>query len=119
MSGIDAVPPNVVHNRAGKFTDDPVKNVPQFPDRRVKNAFAEPNSRIGVQLNPNQNAPAADSFDLIKEINARDPKKYKLDEIRPKKQVRVTAPGVNQARTMELVKKNREEFRRSLVDIIM
>jgi hypothetical protein len=106
-------------NKASKYTEDPVKNLPQFAERRIKSVFNEPNTRIDVQINPNQNAPGSDSFDLIREINARDPKKYRLDEIKPRKQVRVNAPGINNVKTMELVKRNREEFRRSLVDIIM
>ncbi len=47
-----------------------------------------------------------------------DPKKYKLDEIKPKKQVKINAND-NLNKKSEFIKKNREDFRRSIVDIIM
>jgi len=56
---------------------------------------------------------------LIKEINSKDPRKYRLlNEVRTKKQVKLNS-AENSIKSAENAKKNREEFRRSLVDIIM
>ena len=47
-----------------------------------------------------------------------DPKKYRLEELKPRKQVKINVPD-NGLKNTEHLKKNREEFRKSLVDIIM
>ena len=47
-----------------------------------------------------------------------DPKKYKLVDIKSKKSSK-TAVVDNTAKNSEFIKRNREEFRRSIVDIIM
>lgn len=72
MSGIDTALPNLDsnHRKAGKYTEDPVKNLPQFAEKRIKPAFTEPSTKVDVQINPNQNPTGQESFDLIKEINA-------------------------------------------------
>ena len=69
MSGIDTMP-NINHRQSGKYTEDPIKNLPQFAEKRVKQKFSEPSTKVDVQINPNQNAVGQDSYDLIKEINA-------------------------------------------------
>jgi hypothetical protein len=74
MSGIDAIP-NVNMRKAGKNTEDPVKNLPQFGEKRVKQKFIESYNRLDVQINPNVNPVGQESFDLIKEINASNKKK--------------------------------------------
>lgn len=48
-----------------------------------------------------------------------DPKKYRIDELKPKKQVKLSPIEPNSIKNNELIKRNREDFRRSLVDIIM
>ena len=47
-----------------------------------------------------------------------DPKKYKLDDIKSKKSSKQTAVE-SSAKNSDFIKRNREDFRRSIVDIIM
>ena len=70
MSGIDTLP-NIPHRNGGKFTEDPIKNLPQFADKRVKQPFSEPSTKVDVQIDPNQNSIGVESYDLVREINAR------------------------------------------------
>lgn len=62
--------PSINQRKAGKYTEDPLKNLPQLPEKRLKQTWIDPNSKLDLQLNPNENQIGKNSFDLIKEINA-------------------------------------------------
>lgn len=62
--------PSINQRKSGKFTEDPIKNLPQLPEKRLKQTWIDPNSKLDLQLNPNENQIGKNSFDLIKEINA-------------------------------------------------
>jgi len=110
--------PSINARKKGKYTDDPIKNLPQLPEKRAKQAWNETQNFNQFELGSKENEPGQNSFDLIKEINARDPKKYKIGDMKTKKQVKISA-SENSTRNSDSIKRNREVFRRSLVDIIM
>lgn len=62
--------PSLNHRKAGKYTEDPIKNLPQLPEKRIKQSWVDTNSKLDLQLNPKENQAGKNSFDLIKEINA-------------------------------------------------
>jgi hypothetical protein len=61
----------------------------------------------------------------MKELSLRDPKKYRLnDSVTIKKSSRMSAnqsslKNIAESKNNEFIKKNREEFRNQLVEIIM
>ena len=130
------------NKKKGKYIEDPIKNLPQLPEKRAKTTWNDPQNFNQFSVGLKDNELGQNSFDLIKEINSsnpnffciyiylsktkfyfllktEDPKKYKLlGEIRTKKHVKINS-AESALRNAENVKRNREEFRRSLVDIIM
>ena len=44
--------------------------MPQFPEKRTKQSWAEPNNQLKFSVDPIKNEIGQNSFDLIKEINA-------------------------------------------------
>jgi hypothetical protein len=90
-----------------------------LPEKRLKTNWNDPANFNQFTVAAKDNEVGQNSFDLIKEINSKDPRKYKLlGDIRTKKQVKLNS-AESSVKSAENVKKNREEFRRSLVDIIM
>lgn len=61
--------PNI--RKTGKYTEDPIKNLPQFPEKRTKQSWADQNNQLKLSVDSNKNEIGQNSFDLIKEINAR------------------------------------------------
>ena len=152
---VTQVPPALSHRKAGKYTEDPIKNLPQLPEKRSKPQWSEPKNPAQFTVDANENPTAQHSLDLIERINAsiiydqstnrtlvvvghatsetqqliymsllcvsaEDPKRYRLEEIRPKKPpVRSSGIQDDTNKKTEFIKKSREDFRRSLVDIIM
>jgi dynein heavy chain, axonemal len=110
--------PSINARKKGKYTEDPIKNLPQLPEKRAKQAWNDTQNFDQFEIGSKENETGQNSFDLIKEINARDPKKYKIGDMKTKKQVKISAQE-NSARNSDNIKRNREVFRRSLVDIIM
>lgn len=111
--------PIINGRKKGKYTEDPIRNLPQLPEKRLKGTWNDSQHFNQFQVGNPDNEIGQNSFDLIKEINSKDPKKYKLlGEIRTKKQAKSSA-SENSLKSAENAKRNREEFRRSLVDIIM
>ena len=105
--------------KKGKYTEDPIRNLPQLPEKRLKGSWNDSHHFNQFQLGDKDNEVGQNSFDLIKEINSKDPKKYKLlGEIRTKRPTK-SSSNENSLKSAENAKRNREEFRRSLVDIIM
>ena len=51
-------------------------------------------------------------------ISIGDPKKYKLEDVKLKKPAKLSALD-NASKNSDFIKRSREEFRRSIVDIIM
>jgi hypothetical protein len=88
MAGIETLPSI---RKTGKYTEDPIKNLPQFPEKRTKQTWADQNNSLKFPIDPKQNEAGQNSFDLIKEINARDPKKFRLDDIKAKKTSKISA----------------------------
>jgi dynein heavy chain len=104
------------NRKAGKYTEDPIKNLPQLPEKRLKPTWNDPNAKFIYGQNEGHNDPSG--FDIMKELASRDPKKYKMEEMKSKKPT--TLKSLNSsAKSSDHAKKSREEFRRSLVDIIM
>ena len=70
MSQLDTIP-SMNTRKAGKNTEDPIRNLPQFGEKRIKQTFGESNNnRVEIQIDQNLNPLGQDSFDLIREINA-------------------------------------------------
>ena len=57
--------------KTGKYTEDPIKNLPNLPERRVKPLWADPNTKIDLQVNSRDNPEGKDSFDIIRELSSR------------------------------------------------
>jgi hypothetical protein len=56
--------------KTGKYTEDPIKNLPNMPEKRVKQSWIDPNVKIDVQINAKENLDGKSSLDLIKQINS-------------------------------------------------
>lgn len=94
--------------------------LPQLPEKRTKQAWATTPGPIQFPGQSKLNEVGQESFDLIQELYKRDPKRRKLENInktRKSNNDRVNIEKTN--RTVGNVKKNREDFRTSLVDIVM
>lgn len=65
---------NVLNRRkTGKHTEDPIKNLPNLPEKRMKPQWAtDPNTKIDLQINAAQNRDGKDSFDIIRELSSRN-----------------------------------------------
>lgn len=62
--------------KKGKYTEDPIKNLPQLPEKRVKQNWNDPQHFNQFELGAKENETGQNSFDLIKEINSRNYDKY-------------------------------------------
>lgn len=62
--------PALNHRKAGKFTEDPIKNLPQLSEKRLKPSWNDLNNQPKLNIDPKENPVGLNSFDLIKEINA-------------------------------------------------
>ena len=59
-----------LHRKAGKLTEDPIKNLPQLPEKRLKSSWHDPQNLNQFSVDLSENKAGQSSFDLIKEINA-------------------------------------------------
>ena len=64
--------PSINARKKGKYTEDPIKNLPQLPEKRVKQAWNDPQNFNQFDLGLKENEAGQNSFDLIREINARN-----------------------------------------------
>lgn len=106
-----------MRNNKGKGTDDPLTRLPKLPEKRTKQAWSTSPGPIQFPGESKLNEVGQDSFDLIQELYKRDPKRRKLEKIRKSTNDKAIIENTNRA--VGNVKKNREDFRTSLVDIIM
>lgn len=63
--------PSINARKKGKYTEDPIKNLPQLPEKRVKQAWNDPQNFNQFEVGAKENETGQSSFDLIREINAR------------------------------------------------
>ncbi|XP_052236951.1 dynein axonemal heavy chain 7-like isoform X2 [Dreissena polymorpha] len=98
----------------GKGTNDPIRFLPVLPSKRTKPTW-EQNPPSFVLSGKIPEDDGKDHIDLIGELTARDPKRRKPNKLKPITE-KQNGTDVTQ---FQQPKKDRENFRKSLVDIIM
>ncbi|XP_052080869.1 dynein axonemal heavy chain 7-like isoform X1 [Mytilus californianus] len=99
----------------GKGTDDPIRFLPVLPSKRSKPAWQQnpPTFELSGKIVEEE----TNGIDLVGELTARDAKRRKPTKLKPiEKQNGATNGDVTQ---FQQPKKDRENFRKALVDIIM
>jgi hypothetical protein len=61
---------NANNRKKGKYTEDPIKNLPQLPEKRAKTTWNDAQNFNQFSIGLKDNEVGQNSFDLIKEINS-------------------------------------------------
>ncbi|XP_064598423.1 dynein axonemal heavy chain 7-like [Liolophura sinensis] len=116
MADIQYTPRNVSKTGSkGKGTDDPVRFLPVLPSKRSKPAWQMNPPTFMLTGKPLEDD-KKDDIDLVAELIAKEPKRKKPTKLKPVENVGQSQNGMSQ---FTQPKKDRENFRKTLVDIIM
>ncbi|CAF3434426.1 unnamed protein product [Rotaria sp. Silwood1] len=99
----------------GKGTHDPAKFLPQLPDVRVKPQWTTPRAPLFVPGKNKLNEVATENERFLQELVERDPKRKRL--LGPVRSPDAKALEAVHRKTVDS-KKQREDFRKALVDIV-
>nr|XP_022323965.1 dynein heavy chain 7, axonemal-like isoform X6 [Crassostrea virginica] len=114
MADLDLTPRRGNGRSKGKGTNDPIRFLPVLPSKRSKPVWQQnqPNFELsGKILGDDKNG-----IDLVGELTAREPKRRKPNQLKPIEKQNGAETDVTQ---FQQPKKDRENFRKALVDIIM
>ncbi|CAF1498766.1 unnamed protein product, partial [Didymodactylos carnosus] len=99
----------------GKGTHDPLKFLPQLPDTRVKPQWTTPRPSLFIPGKHKLNEVGTDSQRFLQELIDRDPKRKRLQA--PQRASESKAESAVHRKLVD-TKKQREDFRKALVDIV-
>ncbi|XP_033728888.1 dynein heavy chain 7, axonemal-like [Pecten maximus] len=115
MTDVQASPRNGAGGSKGKGTNDPIRFLPVLPSKRSKPSWQQSQPLFELSGKPVEED--KNGIDLVGELTSREPKRRKTGKLKPlDKQNGSTNGDVTQ---FQQPKKDRENFRKALVDIIM
>ncbi|XP_060067000.1 dynein axonemal heavy chain 7-like [Ylistrum balloti] len=115
MTDVQGSPRNGGGGSKGKGTNDPIRFLPVLPSKRSKPSWQQSQPLFELSGKPVEED--KNGIDLVGELTSREPKRRKTGKLKPlDKQNGSTNGDVSQ---FQQPKKDREHFRKALVDIIM
>ncbi|KAL3855114.1 hypothetical protein ACJMK2_014343, partial [Sinanodonta woodiana] len=115
MADIQPSPRAAGGGSKGKGTSDPIHFLPVLPSKRSKPAWQQNPPSFILSGKSTENGDQDNGIDLVGELTAREPKRRKPNQLKPLEKQN----GNSDVSQFQQPKKDRENFRKTLVDIIM